>query len=469
MRATGSSPLARGTHPPPLRRERGRRFIPARAGNTTGPRRTSRTRPVHPRSRGEHRLRGRAGGSPGGSSPLARGTPGPISRARDPKDGSSPLARGTPTTTGAARFFTTVHPRSRGEHRRRRWGGTDRPGSSPLARGTPDEVVAELAGDRFIPARAGNTWRCMGRGPPAAVHPRSRGEHYYVAMSGAVRTGSSPLARGTPPREADAAGLLRFIPARAGNTAALYRVGPTCTVHPRSRGEHVGCDLSGIPAHGSSPLARGTPSGWSTARTSRRFIPARAGNTRGPETGRRKCPVHPRSRGEHLEESEITIGVNGSSPLARGTRSALAHNADHCRFIPARAGNTSTTRRRIMSTTVHPRSRGEHHSRGWSRRARTGSSPLARGTRRRDDRLGQPHRFIPARAGNTPRSRSGSPAHPVHPRSRGEHTGPERSSPSSTGSSPLARGTLVTNAPSIAACRFIPARAGNTPSPYTTA
>ena len=50
----------------------------------------------------------------------------------------------------------------------------------------------------------------------------------------------------------------------------------------------------------------------------------------------------------------------------------------------------------------------------------------------------------------------------VHPRSRGEHTlGPEERD-MSTGSSPLARGTLVAHEADLIGIRFIPARAGNT-------
>ena len=71
---------------------------------------------------------------------------------------------------------------------------------------------------RFIPARAGNTWRTRtpGRGRP--VHPRSRGEHVTQVRLPWSGCGSSPLARGTPDSRLAGAGLFRFIPARAGNT-----------------------------------------------------------------------------------------------------------------------------------------------------------------------------------------------------------------------------------------------------------
>ena len=51
----------------------------------------------------------------------------------------------------------------------------------------------------------------------------------------------------------------------------------------------------------------------------------------------------------------------------------------------------------------------------------TGSSLLTRGTHLAQLCGRQAHWFIPARAGNTPSSRSVKVTAPVHPRSRGEH------------------------------------------------
>ena len=51
-----------------------------------------------------------------------------------------------------------------------------------------------------------------------------------------------------------------------------------------------------------------------------RFIPAGAGNT--PSTAKPSAcnPVHPRWRGEHHVFKNSASTVDGSSPLARGTR-----------------------------------------------------------------------------------------------------------------------------------------------------
>ena len=215
-------------------------------------------------------------------------------------------------------------------------------GSSPLARGTHDAFVRMLEADRFIPARAGNT---AARNPPNGlrpVHPRSRGEHPEGA----------PCAR-------------------------------HAAVHPRSRGEHPRRVVLKPIRIGSSPLARGTRRAELPGRCPDRFIPARAGNTTSSSSAGRTFAVHPRSRGEHPTRVDSTASSSGSSPLARGTRGVHLHDLGAPRFIPARAGNTARLEAQPRALTVHPRSRGEHVLAPVRELLGVGSSPLARGTPRR--------------------------------------------------------------------------------------
>ena len=192
-----------------------------------------------------------------------------------------------------------VHPRSRGEHEGNSYLFDVESGSSPLARGTPPEVGEHRADDRFIPARAGNTCTFSGAPPRAAVHPRSRGEHALTRMADLLLHGSSPLARGTHRPFHHLQGEIRFIPARAGNTCPGRRRGRGLSVHPRSRGEHDNCTFRHQDTLGSSPLARGTPMRRYLVMDGRRFIPARAGNTLILGLCSDAHSVHPRSRGEH--------------------------------------------------------------------------------------------------------------------------------------------------------------------------
>ena len=196
----------------------------------------------------------------------------------------------------------------------------------------------------------------------------------------ATRSGSSPLARGTHDVLHDLAPVDRFIPARAGNTHSASRWRPVPPVHPRSRGEHNRGCCATANNDGSSPLARGTHHQSTPIRFGLRFIPARAGNTASPPTAPSRQPVHPRSRGEHIFAARFASRVNGSSPLARGTRVLCALSDPDRRFIPARAGNTVCSGQTRNANPVHPRSRGEHHQRRTIPMTYFGSSPLARGT-----------------------------------------------------------------------------------------
>ena len=198
------------------------RFIPARAGNTpaTSARTTAAT--VHPRSRGEHSGITPACSSSSGSSPLARGTLRPL----DPVGGSDRFIPARAGNTGPRRrdsWRPPVHPRSRGEHALNfRLSGVSA-GSSPLARGTPCCSLWARWRKRFIPARAGNTSWLPPPSPIEPVHPRSRGEHTSTSRTRPYVSGSSPLARGTLDRATPRLGALRFIPARAGNTYRTCR------------------------------------------------------------------------------------------------------------------------------------------------------------------------------------------------------------------------------------------------------
>ena len=199
-------------------------------------------------------------------------------------------------------------------------------------------------------------------------------------MAARFGTGSSPLARGTHTDNVLSLVGIRFIPARAGNTTQVLGLAASAAVHPRSRGEHWMNRRRMSPSCGSSPLARGTLIGQSCLNVRPRFIPARAGNTWTGGTHPRKPSVHPRSRGEHMDGWYSPAQAIGSSPLARGTPGMHLDVGEPVRFIPARAGNTALIDPLSVTGAVHPRSRGEHTITPATDAGRAGSSPLARGT-----------------------------------------------------------------------------------------
>ena len=274
---------------------------------------------VHPRMRGEHHWIRPFRRPYTGSSPHARGTLGDPRGHRVALRFIPACAGNTPASFGP-QGACPVHPRMRGEHRVRRSFIAVSFGSSPHARGTRGHFNAALVAKRFIPACAGNTRRLSGATATISVHPRMRGEHHAPLPAARTDLGSSPHARGTLPPLVRQVARVRFIPACAGNTLVREQKSYYSLVHPRMRGEHDGSGAGRhrpgrfIPAcagntsrslasrrvrSGSSPHARGTlpicrdshfalrfiPHARGTrvrvrgAAGARRFIPACAGNT----------------------------------------------------------------------------------------------------------------------------------------------------------------------------------------------
>ena len=233
----GSSPRARGTLFENRIGGRGQRFIPAGAGNTPWPAATSASLAVHPRGRGEHQVCIAWTDTTGGSSPRARGTRRSRGRWRRRRR-FIPAGAGNTLRDELAELRRTVHPRGRGEHVVTASAVLAATGSSPRARGTPVHHRRGARGLRFIPAGAGNTPSTCRAQPSNTVHPRGRGEHAQPHAQHRLVTGSSPRARGTRGPLELALWITRFIPAGAGNTPARFPITPPASVHPRGRGEH---------------------------------------------------------------------------------------------------------------------------------------------------------------------------------------------------------------------------------------
>ena len=292
----GSSPLARGLLDPPLRASSSRRIIPARAGFTSPHPVLPLLRADHPRSRGVYRPSAPLTGSPGGSSPLARGLHGLV-EGQSLADGIIPARAGFTRWTVMPAGSRSDHPRSRGVYCTSRSTSTTEPGSSPLARGLPDGSPFGRVVGGIIPARAGFTRAALAGRDLMWDHPRSRGVHVIVDYYRSQEQGSSPLARGLRHILVCGSKWGWIIPARAGFTGLLGARPPEPEDHPRSRGVYY----SPLPLtrvrYGSSPLARGLPPTAGTTSSGPGIIPARAGFT--PRAWPAPGPGwdHPRSRG----------------------------------------------------------------------------------------------------------------------------------------------------------------------------
>ena len=254
----GSSPLARGllAMPPYSILDGG--IIPARAGFTAMKHQGKRPQT--------------------GSSPLARGLRG--RGRRGPPTGRIIPARAGFTRAGWSPIPAGGdHPRSRGVYRGRLPWTVEHSGSSPLARGLLSRGNFDFLAVRIIPARAGFTLHQEPLPHRRGDHPRSRGVYFnrYFALRGAG--GSSPLARGLLRTRCGHPRRRRIIPARAGFTVQSAMASPAIRDHPRSRGVYHGGFLLGMVGVGSSPLARGLPPRRADGDDRTGIIPARAGFT----------------------------------------------------------------------------------------------------------------------------------------------------------------------------------------------
>ena len=314
----------------------------------------------------------------------------------------------------------------------------------------------------IIPAYAGNTNIMWNVNAPAGDHPRLRGEHLHRKSLQEGERGSSPLTRGTPRSEAAAASGGGIIPAYAGNTTSFIARSAERRDHPRLRGEHHCPGWMFTTSVGSSPLTRGTHHLPVMGVLGLGIIPAYAGNTSDSIPAGELSRDHPRLRGEHSLRRGTYPHHRGSSPLTRGTPYHHAGSCEGLRIIPAYAGNTPAVRGRRRWTRDHPRLRGEHSILKNAISTSTGSSPLTRGTRQHSgDRL-ELAGIIPAYAGNTPPPCPICPIIWDHPRLRGEHSGKIGASSLQIGSSPLTRGTPARPADHPHEFGIIPAYAGNT-------
>ena len=134
----------------------------------------------------------------------------------------------------------------------------------------------------------------------------------------------------------------------------------------------------------------------------------------------------------------------------------------HSGIIPAYAGNTFNTCKRLPKLQDHPRVCGEHCTVNWPYLAHEGSSPRMRGTRHVEACTGFSIGIIPAYAGNTKSFYGKAVVERDHPRVCGEHISARPSSVLNRGSSPRMRGTLWRSRHSRRRTGIIPAYAGNT-------
>ena len=213
----GSSPRARGAQLDRALESFQPGIIPACAGSTPRPESRAQSGRDHPRVRGEHRFKPSVRYTLPGSSPRARGAP---SRRRSSTHalGIIPACAGSTKQQNTGPGKRGDHPRVRGEHENGGSQITANQGSSPRARGAPGPIIPIESRNGIIPACAGSTHLLAPPADAVGDHPRVRGEHTKPMGLARIAAGSSPRARGAPSLGDHQPGTGRIIPACAGST-----------------------------------------------------------------------------------------------------------------------------------------------------------------------------------------------------------------------------------------------------------
>ena len=191
--------------------------------------------------------------------------------------------------------------------------------------------------------------------------------------------------------------------------------------HPRMCGEHaISCLMASMSA-GSSPHVRGAHQIRDVFAGIHGIIPACAGSTSSWLSSPSIRRDHPRMCGEHMPATLIASMSTGSSPHVRGARRWSPKSSELHGIIPACAGSTSSSRRRLWMRGDHPRMCGEHMITGLIDSDAVGSSPHVRGALRRAGRFHHRSGIIPACAGSTSNRSWLCMVFGDHPRMCGEH------------------------------------------------
>ena len=149
------------------------------------------------------------------------------------------------------------------------------------------------------------------------------------------------------------------------------------------------------------PRARGRRNGSRLPRHPVRITPACAGKTVGRHFENRRNPDHPRMRGENASYNNLPNTGFGSPPHARGRPLANKEGLLDVAITPACAGKTSGCRPGRIRCGHHPRMRGEDTSGRRTTGTSPGSPPHARGRQGLFTSVDGESRITPACAGKT--------------------------------------------------------------------
>ena len=235
---------------------RRRRIIPAHAGQTTTTTTWPRWTADHPRACGANGWSDIERLATDGSSPRMRGkrkNPHLGRRAHR----IIPAHAGQTLRPCLERRRFSDHPRACGANSSVILTETTVSGSSPRMRGKPVRANHLAHSTRIIPAHAGQTRRAFASDNGLSDHPRACGANPVAVSRSTELAGSSPRMRGKHDTALGVTAGNRIIPAHAGQTVANQETGEINPDHPRACGANVTCTAPPRATSGSSPRMRG--------------------------------------------------------------------------------------------------------------------------------------------------------------------------------------------------------------------
>ena len=272
-------------------------------------------------------------------------------------------------------------------------------GLSPRVRGNPGVTMDPRFDLRSIPACAGEPLTLLVAGGVVAVYPRVCGGTDSLAGGLDYPVGLSPRVRGNPPPREVVMSSKRSIPACAGEPLTGWGTGWGTEVYPRVCGGTVVKRLGHVNRIGLSLRVRGNLPQPVKPAAYPGSIPACAGE---PGWGTDLTPatgVYPRVCGGTGCGGGNGALPGGLSPRVRGNPPATGWGTGWRGSIPACAGEPATAKCLKEMWAVYPRVCGGTRAPRDPGYDLLGLSPRVRGNHHHRGRAGRPGRSIPACAG----------------------------------------------------------------------
>ena len=241
---------------------------------------------------------------------------------------------------------------------------------------------ARTVAKRSIPACAGEPPSSSSIAGIPGVYPRVCGGTLAFRLPSGASTGLSPRVRGNPFCRGKGRSSRRSIPACAGEPERALRSLHNARVYPRVCGGTCIALYSLMDGWGLSPRVRGNRIRAIDLVNRQRSIPACAGEPAGAGAPPRPCPVYPRVCGGTAPPKDCLLWEFGLSPRVRGNRDPSPLVLASARSIPACAGEPIDLRRGRRHSRVYPRVCGGTPTARRATPVAIGLSPRVRGNRR---------------------------------------------------------------------------------------